>query len=32
VTADAIIVRINDGDDGDRSTPPTQTLFVGTPA
>jgi len=32
VTADAIIVRMNDGPDGSQSTPPTQTLFIGTPA
>lgn len=31
VTADAFVARIGDGPDGDRSTPPTQRVLVGTP-
>jgi hypothetical protein len=31
VSADAVIVRINDGTDGDPTTVATQTLYVGTP-
>jgi hypothetical protein len=32
VSADAITVRTSDPDDRDSDTPPTQTLFIGTPA
>ena len=32
VTADAIVARLSHGSDDDPSTPPTQTVLVGTPA